>query len=319
MKTKRQTSFWFGIGGAGLLLGVLGGCQDPQLTPEPPVVDPEQLIPSEAAVKTAKQLTEARPYESKVPKNYDASKNWPLVVLLHGYGANGVGQDVYFGLSLEMDRLGFLEAYPDGTYDSKNKRFWNATDVCCDFDKKGIDDVAYIDAIIDDMASRYRVDRKRVYLVGHSNGGFMSYRYACDRSERIAAIVSLAGANFADAANRCKPKQPVAVLQVHGDKDDAVPYSGGTMAGWTVPSALESAKFWAGVGGCSLTTDPSAPNLDLETNLDGTETTVTRFPSCKPGGAAELWTIRGGSHIPVFPRSVWANAVWGWFASHPKP
>ena len=78
MKTKRQTSFWFGIGGAGLLLGVLGGCQDPQLTPEPPVGEPEQLIPSEAAVKTAMQLTEARPYGSKVPQYYVASRHWPL-------------------------------------------------------------------------------------------------------------------------------------------------------------------------------------------------------------------------------------------------
>lgn len=319
MNINRQNSWSLRIAAVGLLCWAVVGCGEPQPMMMTPPVDPDQLVPSEAAVKSAKLVVEARPYDSKVPSNYDDKKNWPLVVLLHGYGANGIGQDVYFGLSLEMDRLGFLEAYPDGTYDSKNKRFWNATDVCCDFDKKNIDDVGYVDAIIDDMASRYRVDRKRVYVVGHSNGGFMSYRYACERSERIAAIVSLAGANFADAVNRCKPKSPVAVLQVHGDKDDAVPYDGGTNMGWTIPSALLSVQFWAGIGGCSSTPDQSAPNMDLEVNLGGSETTVTRFPSCKPGGAAELWTIRGGSHIPVFPRSVWANAVWGWFASHPKP
>jgi polyhydroxybutyrate depolymerase len=317
MRTKRHIPFRLAPLGVGLLVGTLSGCGEPQ---QQAPVDPDQLIPSEAAVKAAKLLVEARPYDSKIPQNYDAQKSWPLVILLHGYGANGLGQDLYFGIGHELDRLGFLYAYPDGTLDSKNKRFWNATDVCCDFDKRNIDDVAYVDAIIDDMAAQYHVDRKRVFLVGHSNGGFMSHRYACDRSERVAAFVALAGDNFKDAT-RCQPKSPVAVLQVHGDKDDAVPYEGGTAPDGvrSVPSALDSVKSWATQNGCTLTADKSAPDLDLETNLDGKETTVARFPGCKPGGAAELWTIRGGSHLPAFGRPDWANAVWGWFASHPKP
>ena len=44
------------------------------------------------------------------------------------------------------------------------------------------------------------VDPQRIYVVGHSNGGFMSYRLACTRADRIAAIVSLAGATFATSA-----------------------------------------------------------------------------------------------------------------------
>jgi polyhydroxybutyrate depolymerase len=148
----------------------------------------------------------------------------------------------------------------------------------------------------------------------------MSHRYACDRSERVAAFVALAGDNFKDVT-RCQPKSPVAALQVHGDKDDAVPYEGGTAPDGksSVPSALESVKSWATTNGCTQSADKSAPDLDLETNIDGKETSVTRFPGCKPGGSAELWTIRGGSHLPALGRPDWANAVWGWFASHPKP
>lgn len=306
-----------------LALGlVVLGCQSPQDNPPPPenLPDPEQLIPSAAAVSAAKQRVSERPYESKVPDSYHAGKNWPLVVLLHGYGANGLGQDLYFGLGKEVERLGFLYAYPDGTLDSKGKRFWNATDVCCDFDKKGIDDVAYVDAIIDDMASRYRVDKRRVFLVGHSNGGFMSHRYACDRSERIAAIVPLAGDMYKNTA-LCKPTKPVAVLQVHGDKDDAVPYEGGTepQTGRSLPSALDSVKFWAGVGGCAATATAVPPNLDVDMNIAGEETKVDRFLNCQPGGAAELWTIQGGAHLPALGRPNWANQVWGFLSAHPKP
>lgn len=296
------------------------GCETAPPVPPVPSLESDRLIPSDTAMQTAKVLVAARPYESKIPDTYNTQKNWPLVILLHGYGANGIAQDVYFGLGKEVDRLGFLYAYPDGLVDSKGKHFWNATDVCCDFDNKGVDDVAYIDAIIDDMASRYQVDKKRVYLVGHSNGGFMSHRFACDRSERVAAIVPLAGDNYKDTS-RCTPKQPVAVLQVHGDKDDLVPYEGGTEAGTgrSLPSAIDCVKFWAGIGGCTLTPDTTVPNVDVDRYLPGAESTVTRFPNCKPGGGAELWTIKGGVHMPSLGQPTWADQVWSWFAAHPKP
>lgn len=317
MNTVLSVRWLLHIGTLGLLCSSLIGCDAQEAMPP----DPDQLIPSESARATAKQIVSDRPYDSKIPLAYDASRNWPLVILLHGYGANGLAQDLYFGIGKEVDRLGFLYAFPDGTNDSKNKRFWNATDVCCDFDKRNINDVAYIDAIIDDMASQYRVDRKRVYLVGHSNGGFMSHRYACDRAERVAAVVSLAGDNYTDAVNRCKPSQPVALLQVHGTKDDAVPYQGGTEPGTgrTLPSALDSVTFWAKVAGCAAAPVSGVPDLDVDVNISGRETSVTRFSGCKPGGAAELWTIREGGHVPALGRPSWADAVWDWFAAHPKP
>ena len=286
----------------------------------PPAVDPDQLRPSPEAVTAARALVAARPYEAKLPNQYSDKQNWPLIVLLHGYGANAGAQDLYFGLSHEQSRLGYLLALPEGTLDSKGKQFWNATDVCCDFDHKGIDDVAYIDAIIDDMSAQYRIDRHKVFLVGHSNGGFMSHRYACDRAERVAAIVSLAGDNYKDAASRCRPREPVAVLQVHGDMDTAVPIMGGTDpdTGRSLPAALDTVGFWAGIDGCQKSTDTSAPDLDLDQSLDGNDTGVARFLGCTAGTAAELWTIRGGSHVPNFNRPEWANDVWGFLSAHPK-
>lgn len=317
MRTKRLDSL-VRLGGSGLFLITLAACGEAPMTT---AMDPNQLRPTETALAAARALVAARPYESKVPASYDDKKNWPLVVLLHGYSASGLIQDIYFGLSHEQNRLGFILAYPDGTLDSMNKRFWNATDVCCDFEHKGIDDVAYVDAVIDDMADHYRIDRRQVYLVGHSNGGFMSHRYSCERADRIAAFVSLAGDNYKDAATLCKPKGPVAVLQVHGDMDTAVPFLGGRDpdTGRALPSALETVTFWAGVDGCSLTADTTAPDLDLDQDLVGKETTVTRFPACKAGSAAELWHIRGGSHVPNFVRPDWANDIWGFLAAHPKP
>ena len=263
-------------------------------------------------------LIVARPYESHTPTHYDASKPTPLVVLLHGYSASGAIQNSYFGTSALSDAKGFLLAYPDGTPDSSGNRYWNATDACCAFAAAAPDDVAYLDAVIDDMSARYNVDPKRVYLVGHSNGGFMSHRYACDRSHRIAAIAELAGAQWNDVT-KCKPSEPVAVMHLHGDLDSVIAYAGGANGGIKYPSANQTVADWAGFDGCATTPVDTGATYDLITDVAGEETKVARYEGCKPGGAAELWTIKGGSHVPTIHQPAWGEAIWTFLAAHPKP
>src|SRR5260221_19774 len=119
-------------------------------------------------------------------------------------------------LSALADEKPVLYASADGTVDVTSLRCWNATDACCDIYSKPVDDVAYASAIIDDVESKYSVDRKRIYLLGHSNGGFMVHRLACDLSSRVAAVVSLAGMTW-DDAGKCAPTDRVSVLQMHGN------------------------------------------------------------------------------------------------------
>ena len=260
-------------------------------------------------------LVAARPYEMDVPAGLDASKPAPLVILLHGFGENGFVQRAYFGLGALVDTHGFLFAYPDGTKNSTGQRFWNATDACCDFEHTGVDDVAYVDAVIADVRAHYNVDPKRIFVTGHSNGGYMSHRFACDRAKTVAAFVALAGDDWKDAT-KCQPSEPVAVLQVHGDMDDAVQYNGNGVT----PSAHDSVAGWAQKNGCVASpTDTTQPPKDLDKALAGAETTVERWTGCKPGGAAELWTIHGAGHIPTFQQPAWPEAIWSWFAAHPKP
>ena len=287
--------------------GVAGCASTPPNDGMPPTLPP-----------TENPLITARPYEHKVPSSYDAQKPTPLVVLLHGFGASGLTQELLFGFTELSERHGFLYAYPDGTKNSMGKQFWNANEVCCDLEGSGVDDVAYIDAVIGDMAANYNVDPKRIYLIGHSNGGFMSHRFACDRAQRVAAIVSLAGAASKDTS-KCQPKEAVAVLQVHGDMDALVPYGGGMMGGLSLPSAEETVAGWATKNACQATLDRTASPLDLESNLQGPETQVARHLGCKDGSAAELWTIVGGGHVPAFNRQAWGESVWSFFAAHPKP
>lgn len=257
-------------------------------------------------------LVVARPYRVRAPA---AGAPVPLVVLLHGYGANGLAQDTYFGLGQLVPTRRFVLATPDGTLDASNRRFWNATDACCDFARTGVDDVAYIRAIIDDAKARYAIDPNRVYVIGHSNGGFMALRIACELSDRVAAVMSLAGAGFSDAT-RCRPSQPVHVLQVHGTLDATIQYNGGSFPSvGSYPGAERTVSDWAMRNGCGAMRQSAGAPMDLESTLAGPETTRQAHAECRAGGSAELWTIQGGAHIPTFAPE-WATSVIDWLFAH---
>jgi polyhydroxybutyrate depolymerase len=258
----------------------------------------------------------ARPYRMVVPDSYDGGAAVPFFILLHGYTASGLEQDLYFHMTDLAQAKGFLLATPDGLLDTLGNRFWNATDACCGTTNMKPDDVGYLTAIMDQVRLKYRVDPQRVYFVGHSNGGFMSHRMACERADRIAGIVSLAGAQWEDVSN-CRPDDKVSVLQVHGTLDAVIPYDGGT-AYAPFPGAWTTVGDWATLNGCGTTTSSGGPNLDLDTVLIGAETDRTKYDGCPPGGAVELWTIEGGTHVPTFS-SEWGPDFYDWLMAHPKP
>lgn len=262
-------------------------------------------------------LVGQRPYELIKPKSYDGTKPAPLVLMLHGYMDSGDGINRYFALDDLVDARGFLFTHPDGTTDSVGKKFWNANDACCNYQGSKVDDVAYLTAVLDDIVGRNNVDPKRVYLVGHSNGGFMAHRLGCELSPRIAAVVSLAGANWFDAA-KCQTTSPVNVLQIHGDADDNVFIDGGMRLGVPYPSAQKTVADWGARNGCTGTLALAGRRLDADTELAGEETYVAAVGGCPDGGAAELWTVEGGGHKPDFPEPL-PGVLYNWLNDHPKP
>ena len=256
-----------------------------------------------------------RPYSEFVPSSYSSKSPAPLVVLLHGYGSSGKQQETYMNFSAVAEQRGFILAYPDGTVDATGKQFWNATEVCCNF-FMDVDDDAYLISMLNEMESKYSIDRKRIYFVGHSNGGFMSYRMACKHSDRIAAIASLAGATFLNSSD-CAAKDPVSVLQVHGTSDTTILYNGGAILGRQYPSATASATQWATFDQCSNNAVPRADKLDLVTTIAGSETSITSWNNCRNGTEVELWTLDQGGHVPALS-TTFASKVYDFFESHPK-
>ena len=252
-----------------------------------------------------------------VPTDYDDQTAVPLLVLLHGYSFTGNRQEDYMKFGELVNSHGFLLAYPDGSQESGGDRnqFWNAGETCCNFMGSDVDDSAYVLSIIQAVQSKFNIDPKKIYLVGHSNGGFMSYRAAHDHSDTIAAIASLAGAGLTIDASA--PPNPVHVLQIHGTSDSVIAYEGGDIQGNTYPGAVATVKRWAGFNGCAVD-GVDMGRIDLEKEIAGEETTVTRYTKgCNSGGSSELWTIEDGSHVPVISETFSQHIV-EWPLAHPK-
>jgi len=252
-----------------------------------------------------------------VPDDNVPSDPTPLVLLLHGYSSNGDIQEAYMNFSSIVDELGFFYAYPDGTVDATGNQFWNATDACCNFFGSPVDDSGYLRGLIDLIGLSYALSD--VYIVGHSNGGFMSYRMACDHSDRITAIASLAGATFLDPAD-CGSPDPVHVLQIHGTSDETILYNGGCIGLNCYPGAVASVEQWATFGGCDLVPDSSAPDLNLIEGPPLDDTTVTRYDTdCSEGGSGTLWTIIDGDQYANLVSDFSWQVVDFFFSLHDEP
>ena len=253
-----------------------------------------------------------------VPDVYQAGTPAPLVVLLHGYSGSGAWQEFYMGFRPHQEEYGFIYTYPDGLIDSSGYRYWNGTDACCDFDNSGVDDAAYLKELVNAIRLQVDIDPRRIHFVGHSNGAFMAYRMACEHADWVASIAGLAGATFKNRA-MCAPSEPVHVLQIHGTNDTTIRYNGGWINGVPYPGALESVLTWTAYDGCDPVPDNSSANINLDSKIPGKETTVSRYEgTCWPNGAAELWAIQGGSHVPDLTAQ-FPTKVIKWFYRHPKP
>lgn len=266
-----------------------------------------------------------RPARVYLPSRYDAQSPTALMIALHGFGGSGTVIEDYFKLQPLAESRGFVYCCPDGTPTPipAGYRFWNATTACCDSLGTGVDDAGYLRDLIEGIASTLAIERKRIYFLGKSNGGFMSYRMACDYADVIAGIASVAGTSTLGETN-CRPSQPVNILHIHGTADVTVPYAGGGQ--WTNAAgvvsirtgALQVVQLWAGFNGSQDPVTEAVPSLDLDLSVAGLDALVTRYGTHPAGGELELWSIQNGTHFPELS-SEFSPRMVDWLLARPKP
>ena len=260
---------------------------------------------------TATLTSEGRPATLTMPGGHVYNQRLPLVVALHGYSSSGSFNAWWMSLYDSVHENEHLLLTPDGSMNIVGMRYWNATDACCNLFNTEVDDVTFLEGLIDQAVQIYGADPEGVVLMGHSNGAFMSHRMACDRGSIIESIVSLNGATWDDFSNNCPDTGRPNILHVHGTVDSVIQYGGGSMFGGTYPSAPQSTAFWADRSGC----DASWTNLgsiDL-TNSDGVaETDDLEHLNCADGNRVAHWKINNGIHAPSLNEEEWPSQTLSW-------
>jgi polyhydroxybutyrate depolymerase len=228
------------------------------------------------------------------------------------------------GFTEKAKQENFIVVYPEGSGRLRRGLFtWNAGHCCGYAMENKVDDVGFIDTLIDDLSKRYPIDDKRIYVTGMSNGAMMSHRLGIELSHRIAAIAPVVGTLFGDERT---PKQPVAALMINGLLDENVPFNGGSGAGrgkdaWDgtpAKPALDQAVFWAKTNGCEV----------AFAKQDSATLTHYRY-TCPSGHDVELIALKDNGHAwpggekgsrrgdkPSESLNA-TDAIWDFFQRHP--
>ena len=235
-----------------------------------------------------------------VPPGYDAHEAVPAILAFHGRLGTGSDMAKLTKLDEAADRQNLIVAYPDGY-----RRSWNAGLGAGPAEQEHIDDIDFIATLIEYLEDNAAVDHRRVYAVGMSTGGSFAYRLACELTNRVAAIASVAGPIATAVLTTCQPSRSISVVHIHGTADPIVPIDGGlTSGGGRVASASDTIAFWVKHDAC-----PTGPQVDASQ----AGVTGERFGPCAAGTEVTLYRVHGSGHTwpggwQYMPRTVIGDA-----------
>jgi polyhydroxybutyrate depolymerase len=231
--------------------------------------------------------------------------NAPLVVLLHG-GTRSMrtvldraGTGDWVALA---EKEGFVLVAPNGvnpaTGDATGDRQqWNDLRSPFNVGDSEIDDVTFINRVVEWMIRNHEVDPDRVFVTGLSNGGMMTQRLLIETPEVYAAGASFI-ANIPDRSDLVRPESPKPLLLASATDDPLMPWDGGNVATrnrGTVASVVDTRTWW-------IETNRAVPDdvgpVQLEDAVPSDDCTLTLQGFDAGSGGAELLilTMEGGGH-----------------------
>lgn len=222
-----------------------------------------------------------RDYLIHFPPNFDSADALPLVFNLHGYTSNAAQQALYSQMNGVSDDGNFIVCYPDGIDNSWNVGLPGGSSA---------DDVGFLGDLIDSLHALYNIDLDRVYSCGMSNGGYMSYKLACEMTDRIAAIASVTGSIVPEMLDNCSPSRSIPVMEIHGNADLTVPYNGNFFA---LPIE-EVVDYWVGQNECL--DDPVTIEVPNTVTLDLSTAERIEYLNCEGETEVVFYKVDNGGH-----------------------
>lgn len=267
-----------------------------------------------------------RTYTINLPPNYYDLSDFSLIIAMHGGGGSASQFESSTLLTEKANASKFIVVYPEGVEGTGvfKARTWNAG-TCCDYSViKNINDVKFISTLIDKLVSTFKINPKKVYATGHSNGGMMAYRLACELSSKIAAI---APNSSTMVTLTCNPSRAVPILHMHSILDTRVPYQGGSGSGvgtqgLTLPSLDSVLNVWSLKNTCTNTAQVIVNDANYK---------LTKWTNCTGNVTLQYYLTKDGGHswpgglsgsIIGDPSSTVINAnnlIWDFFQQYQLP
>jgi polyhydroxybutyrate depolymerase len=229
-----------------------------------------------------------RNYNVYLPANYEEGVQWPLVFNLHGYGSNAVEQYLYSGMAAVADTGNFILCFPNGTPNVIGAG--NGWNVSFPGIPSTVNDVGFIDSLISIIHAEYNINLGRVYSCGMSNGGFMSYKLACELSDRFQAIASVTGSMVQSEMDNCMLSVTMPVLQIHGTEDPTVNYDGSIIN----VGIEELITYWVNHNDCANM--PDTTFIEEGPAVDNCSAQLISYTDCDGDREVLLYKIIGGGH-----------------------
>jgi polyhydroxybutyrate depolymerase len=231
-----------------------------------------------------------RTYQVHLPPD-TAGRELPLLIVLHDSDISAADMRFATGFDVEADSLGLAVVYPDAFGD------WAEGCGCSLAEERGVDDVQFISDLIDELDTRLEIDRERVFVTGLSEGAFMTQKLACDITDQLAGVATVAATMSVAVAEACTPAREIPVLMIHGTADPLVPWDGALDRGSTSTVAADTAaQFWATANGCG---GGRSIVLEATDNTYGIEVWRETFEECPINGQVILFRVEGGG--PEWP------------------
>jgi len=273
----------------------------------------------------------------QVPPSYNPKIPVPLVVMLHGGGGTAKAAIWETGWAEKADLEGFLAVFPNAMPRNpsrrasfvRNPQLWNDGSDRFYPGQNAVNDVRFIAALLDNLASRFNVDQRRVFVTGFSNGASMSFLVGAQLSDRIAAIAPVAGACWITPTML---KRPIPMLYITGKADPLNLIAGGVprlangasdkVRAKPKPPVRESILKWANALGCPMTPESVTELNGVRTETYGPGRNGTKVIYISVDGLGHTWA-GGRSLLPesmvgkTSNRLKATDVIWEFFRKHP--
>jgi len=241
--------------------------------------------------------TYQRKFMVHLPQGYNPSTKRALVINLHGGSGNMVSAQGFSMMNPVSDQNNFIVAWPQGYGMANSGGFTWADGRNTTADQAGIDDVGFMNKLIDTLITRFNVDTNKIYICGFSNGAFMVQSLACQLTDQFAAMASLGASMDTVLYQNCNPSKPIPMAFFNGTADQQVPYGGGAMQNPQVTPIVSvdtAVQFWVRHNNCQ-TANPvfSFPDIFI---TDNSTAELYNFTNCDCNSDVKFYKLINGGH-----------------------